>query len=285
MSSAQTNSSIGKVVVVWSAHGSVGRTSLLASVACELAKQGKSVLIIDADTHAPSMVQTFGFDQNFAGLSAAMRALDQGRLADETFDRLLLDFELQKLSIKLLAGLTIVDRWPEIGFEKIRELIDLARSKFDFVLIDIAAGIETKVVDARMQSERNAAALGALSKANQIIAICQADVVGINRFVWAMHSLRALGLEADIRVLVNRLNQSTGGRRVAAEVASSLKTLAEVEVDGFIEEDILAFGKALADGVPMPLVGRNSSAKQAIRTFALTHLLAMRSKGSVAKLG
>lgn len=270
-------------MVGWSAHGSVGRTSLLAAIACELAKQGKTVLIIDADTYAPCMVQNFGFDQNFAGLSTAMRALDQGRLNDEAFDRLLLDYELQKVSIKLLAGLTMVDRWPEIGFEKMRELIDFARSKFDFVLADIAASIETKVVDTRMQSERNSAALGALSIADQVIAICQADVIGINRFVWAMHSLRALGLEADIRVLVNRLNQSSGGRRVAAEVANSLKTLAEVEVDGFIEEDASVFAKALADGLPMPLVGRNSSAKQAIRTFTLTHLLAM--QGSVAKLG
>lgn len=231
------------------------------------------------------MVQSFGFDQNYAGLSAAMRALDQGRLNDETFERLLLDFELQKLSIKLLAGLTMVDRWPEIGFEKMRELIDLARSKFDFVLVDIAASIETRVVDTRMQSERNSAALGALSLADHVVAICQADVIGINRCVWAMHSLRALDLEADIRVLVNRLNQNAGGRRVAAEVANSLKTLAEVEVAGFIDEDSVAFSKALVEGVPMPLVGRNSSAKQAIRTFTLTHLLAMRSKGSVAKLG
>lgn len=273
------------MVVAWSAHGSVGRSAIVATLAVELAKRNKTVLIIDADTYAPSQVQLFGFDQNFSGIGAAVRAQDQGRLDGDALERLLLEFELQKVSLRLLAGLTMVDRWPEIGFERIRNLIEFAKTRFDFVFVDIAAGLESNVVDLKMQSERNATAIGALSTADHVLAICQADVVGINRFVWATQSLRELGLEASILVLVNKLNQTALGRRGAAEIAATLKTLAEVEVAAFIEDDPALFAKALAEGLPVSLVGRNSSAKQALSSFALANLLEVRAKGSVAKLG
>ena len=70
----------GQVITVWSAAGSPGRSSLVAAFACELAKTGKRTLVIDADVHAPSLIQLFGFDQNYSGLSAAIRMQAQGTL-------------------------------------------------------------------------------------------------------------------------------------------------------------------------------------------------------------
>ena len=286
MSSAATESH-GKVVAVWSASGSVGRTALVASMACEVAKLQKSVLLIDADVYAPSLIQHFGFDQNYSGLSACIRFIDQGRLDDEGFNRLLLDFQLPKQNLKLLAGLTMVNRWPEIGFERIRELLEFAAKRFDFVFVDVATNLEADVVDSQLLSARNSTTLGVLAAANQVIAVCAADVIGINRFVWAMQSLRELKLSASIHVLVNRLNQSTLGRKAAADIATSIRTLAECQVDAFVDEDTALFGRALAEGVPAALIGRNSSAKQQIAKFALSQLLELPSKSNrrVAKLG
>ena len=278
---------LGKVVVFWSADGSPGRTALAAAFACEIAKTGKRVLVIDADTYAPSLIQHFGFDQNYSGLSAAVRAADQERLDDATFERLLLTFEIQKHSVQLLAGLTMVNRWPEIGFEKIRLLAEFARARFDFVIIDIASNIETGVVDANLLSERNSAAIGALSIADQVVAVAAADLVSLNRFIWAWQSIRELKLTAQIKVLVNRLNQGALGKKASAEIATSIRTLAEVQVDGFIDDDPALFARALAEGHPVALVGRNSQAKQAIASYAQTWLLEMPSKPNrrLAKLG
>ena len=279
--------SLGKVVVFWSAAGSPGRTALAAAFACELSKTGRRVLVIDADTYAPSMIQHFGFDQNYSGLSAAVRAADQARLDDATFERLLLTFEIQKHSVQLLAGLTMVNRWPEIGFERIRALADFAKARFDFVVIDIASNIETGVVDGSLLSERNSTAIGALSIADQVVAVAAADLVSLNRFIWAWQSLRELKLNAAFKVLVNRLNQSALGKKAAAEISTSIRTLAEVEVDGFIDEDHALFARALAEGHPVALVGRNSPAKQAIANYAQSWLLEMPSKPNrrLAKLG
>jgi MinD-like ATPase involved in chromosome partitioning or flagellar assembly len=277
----------GQVVVAWSAAGSTGRSSLLAAFACELAKANQRVLVIDADTHAPSMIQIFGFDQNYSGLSAAIRMQSHGQLDQMAFEQLLLDFEMPKHRLKLLAGITMVNRWPEIGFENLRALIQFARTQFDFVLVDVGASLETSVVDARMLSERNSATLAALSVATHVVAITTADVVGLNRFIWASANLKELNLDAQTHVVVNRFNQDVLGRKAVAEVAEAIARFAEHETAAFIEEDCDLFARSLRDGVPVALVGKNSAAKQAVAQFALGRLLNLPSKSSrrLAKLG
>ena len=277
----------GQVVVAWSAVGSTGRSSLLAAFACELAKANQRVLVIDADTHAPSMIQIFGFDQNYSGLSAAIRMQSHGQLDQMAFEQLLLDFEMPKHRLKLLAGITMVNRWPEIGFEHLRALIQFARTQFDFVLLDVGASLETSVVDSRLLSERNSATLAALSVANHVIAITTADVVGLNRFIWASANLKALKLDAQTHVLVNRFNQDVLGRKAVAEVSEAIARFAEHETSVFIEEDCNLFARSLKEGVPVALVGKNSAAKQALAQFALGRLLNLPSKSSrrLAKLG
>lgn len=284
MSSATVD---GQVVVAWSAAGSTGRSSLLAAVACELAKANQRVLVIDADTHTPSMIQIFGFDQNYSGLSAAIRMQSHEQLDHAAFEQLLLDFEMPKHRLKLLAGITMVNRWPEIGFENLRALIQFARAQFDFVLVDVGASLETSVVDSRLLSERNAATLAALSVANHVIAITTSDVVGLNRFIWASASLKALKLDAQTHVVVNRFNQDVLGRKAVAEVAEAIARFAEHETSVFIEEDCNLFARSLREGVPVALVGKNSAAKQAVAQFALGRLLNLPSKSSrrLAKLG
>lgn len=284
MSSATVD---GQVVVAWSAAGSTGRSSLLAAFACDLAKANQRVLVIDADTHAPSMIQIFGFDQNYSGLSAAIRMQSHGQLDQVAFEQLLLDFEMPKHRLKLLAGITMVNRWPEIGFESLRALIQFARTQFDFVLVDVGAALETSVVDSRLLSERNSATLAALSTATHVIAITTADVVGVNRFIWASANLRELNLDAQTHVVVNRFNQDVLGRKAVAEVSEAIARFAEHETSVFIEEDCNLFARSLRDGVPVALVGKNSAAKQAVAQFALGRLLNLPSKSSrrLAKLG
>ena len=284
MSSATVD---GQVVVAWSANGSTGRSSLLAAFACELAKANQRVLVIDADTHAPSMIQIFGFDQNYSGLGAAIRMQSHGQLDQIAFEQLLLDFEMPKHRLQLLAGITMVNRWPEISFENLRSLIQFAKAQFDFVLVDVGASLETAVVDSRLLSERNSATLAALSVATHVIAITTADVVGLNRVIWASANFRALKIDAKTHVVVNRFNQDVLGRKAVAEVSEAIARYAEHETSVFIEEDCNLFARSLREGVPVALVGKNSAAKQAVAQFALGRLLNLPSKSSrrLAKLG
>ena len=64
---------IGRVLALWSAPGSVGRSQVAASIAIELAHLGYRTLLVDADVVAPSQLQLFGFAENHIGIAAACR--------------------------------------------------------------------------------------------------------------------------------------------------------------------------------------------------------------------
>jgi MinD-like ATPase involved in chromosome partitioning or flagellar assembly len=168
-----------------------------------------------------------------------------------------------------------------------RALLRFARERFEFVVVDVASSLEHSLVDARLLSERNSATFAALACANHVVAVTSADVVGLNRFIWASSALRELKLEAKVHVVVNRLNQDQQGKRAAADIARSIREFAELEVSAFIEEDSPLFARAMSEGVPVSLVRKNSSAKQAVAQFVLGQLLSLPSKTRrrVAKLG
>jgi MinD-like ATPase involved in chromosome partitioning or flagellar assembly len=138
-----------------------------------------------------------------------------------------------------------------------------------------------------MMSERNSATLAALSVADHVVALTSADVIGLNRFIWASGQLRELKLEGKVHIVVNRLNQDVLGKKASGEVAQTIRQFVEQEVAIFIEEDQVLFARALRDGVPINLVGKNSSVKQAVAQFVLSNLLNSPSKSRrrVAKLG
>ena len=63
---------IERVIAVMSGKGGVGKSSITALLACELARQGKKVGILDADITGPSIPKLFGLPP--AGCAAASRA-------------------------------------------------------------------------------------------------------------------------------------------------------------------------------------------------------------------
>lgn len=276
-----------KIVAVWSGSGSVGRSSIAAAVGCELARSSKRVLLIDADVYAPSLVQIFGFDQNVSGLSSAIRLQNQGHLDQKTLGNLLLDYEFEKFSLQILAGLTMVNRWPQLGFDSVRALLLFCQHEFDFIVIDLSSSIETSLVDRQSLTERNSATLAALSVADHVLVVTNCDVVSLNRFFWASTALKDLAIDGQLHVIANRLGHPATGKGSAAELAQSIRNFAELPVAAFFDDDPGLFGRALAEGVPITEVRKNSSVKQALRQLVYAQLLELpsNSRRRVAKLG
>ena len=276
-----------KIVAVWSGAGSVGRSAIAAAIACELARAAKRVLVVDADVYAPSQVQIFGFDQNVSGLSSAIRLQNQGQLDQNTLNNLLLDYEFEKHTLQILAGLTMVNRWPQLGFESVRNLLSFCTPKYDFIVVDLASAIEKSLVDRTSLTERNSATLAALSLADHILAVTNCDVVSLNRFFWASAALRELAVDGRVHVVANRLGQPATGKTSAAEIAQTIRNFAELPVAAFFDDDPGLFGRALAEGMPITEVRKNSSVKQAIRQLVYAQLLELpsNSRRHVAKLG
>jgi MinD-like ATPase involved in chromosome partitioning or flagellar assembly len=261
-----------KVVTVWSPGGAPGRTTIASSVAIELAKQGKRTLMIDADCYAPSIEFQFGIEQSHAGIAAVARAAIQERLTLDYFNQLAADFVFGKIELKIITGLSMPDRWQEVGFDGIHAIVEFAQQYFDVIVIDVAAPIELQIIHEKSLVQRNAMTLAALRLANQIVAVCGAEASDVHRFVWEYQALKSLELPGEFQVLVNQLRTATYGRSAAKQIAETIQRLTGCQVAEFVDFDQSAADRAKLDGVPIVLAGRNSSARTQISKFVLTKL-------------
>jgi len=278
---------IGQVLSVFSAAGSVGRSTIALNVACELALQGKRVLLIDADTYAPGLVNLLNLTEHPAGLAAACRLAAQDRLSVAEVERLSQVVEFSKTKFHLMAGLSNPSRWPEVGEDCLSQIIDLARTKFDFTVIDVAAPIDEALVEPVSGGLRNQASLAALDSANVILSISGGDPLGIQRHILADQQLNELKLSAQVVTIVNRLRQSVVGANPKKQISETLSRFANIDVEAFITDDPAAIDRAILESTPLALASRKSPARQDIANLVRQHLLGQISPldRRLAKLG
>jgi MinD-like ATPase involved in chromosome partitioning or flagellar assembly len=263
----------GQVITVFSAFGSVGRSTIALNVTCELALAGRKVLLIDADTYAPGLATLLNLTEHPAGLAAACRLAAQDRLTVDEIDRLSQPIEFSKTKFHLMTGLSAAQRWPEVSFDRLSRLIELARSSFEFVVIDIASVIDQSVGNVVSGALRDQAALAALEASNQVLHIATADPVAIQRHIMAFEQLAELQLSAEMHTLVNRLRASVIGSNPRQQISDTLLRFANIEVSSFIPDDPVATDRAIRESTPLALSSRKSPARQAIAALVRHQIL------------
>lgn len=125
---------LGQVLTVTSGKGGTGKTTLCAAIACCLAAEGNRVLCIDLDVGMRNLDISLGMT-DVAAVSFADVMRGRSRLEDApahpTIDALWL------LTAPALEA-------PEtLDFDEFAALLDDARARFDWILIDAPAGIGT----------------------------------------------------------------------------------------------------------------------------------------------
>jgi MinD-like ATPase involved in chromosome partitioning or flagellar assembly len=219
----------GRVVTVWGAPGSPGRTTVAVTLAAELAALGEEVLLVDADTHAASVASHLGVLDEAAGVVVAARAGVEGRLGPAVLDR---TAPVALPRVRLLTGITRSARWPELrpaGFEAV---LRAARRAADVVVVDVGAPLdrdEDTVVDVSAP-RRNAATLMAVDECDVLLAVGAADPVGLQRLVRSLQELDAAGLPGAPAptVVVNKVRASAVGPDPARRVRQALERFAGV---------------------------------------------------------
>ena len=282
----------GKLLAVWSPAGSPGRTTVACSIATELTHSGNSVLLVDADTYAPSIDVYLGLNDHPAGLAAACRLISQDRFDISQLRRLSVELQTQSGSLTVMTGLSSSARWPEVSGQQIENLVQVARQHFDFVLLDAAANLEAETGLPQFAVQRNSVARWAVGNAEFVIAVCGSDPVAIARYLDASVSLAELKPIGQLLTLVNRLRTSVLGSSAKQQILETLSRLGQIQVSGFIPDDQVAADAAIKGAVPMVLARRSSQVKQAISLFTKVQILGQRNpldgrllKKPMAKLG
>ncbi|MFC4556009.1 AAA family ATPase [Georgenia faecalis] len=259
-----------RIVAVWGPRGAPGRTTVAVALAAELAAAGESVLLVDADTEAPSVVQVLGLLEESAGIAAAARAAAHGRLDRAALARVC---RLTSEGFRVLPGLTRADRWRELPASSLEVIWERARELAAWTVVDTAAGAEGALggLDAAYTPRRHQATLSALEAADVVLVVGAGEPVGMHRLVVALAELAERGLPrpgAERIVLVNRVRASAAGPRPEESVREALARFADVEDAVVVPDDRAAADKALLTGATLREVSPASPARIALAELA-----------------
>lgn len=209
---AQTGS--GRVLAVWGPAGAPGRTLVAVNIAGELAAQGKSVLLVDADSYGASVAGVLGLLDEAAGLAQACRLADQGLLDREALLRVAVPVTASSGTFRVLTGITRADRWTELRAAALAHVLDRAREIADIIVVDTGFCLEAdeELSFDTMAPRRNAATLRSLELADTVIAVGSADPIGVPRLVRGLAELEGSLPGVSPEVVLNKVRAAAVGR-------------------------------------------------------------------------
>lgn len=257
----------GKVFTVWGAGGAPGRSTLAIELAYELARGGRTVALVDADTYGPSLALALGLADEGPGFAAACRAADVGMLDADELTRISTPIAHHDGHVRVLTGLNRPGRWPELNEERVFAALEVCRAWADYVVVDVAAPLERdeEIVSDLDGLRRNAATFGALRAADHVVAVASIEPVSIARFVRGYVDLRALVGATPVAVVVNRLRSGALGVDARGQVRAALTQFAGVEAVSFLPFDSRATDAAMLAANPIAISHPNAPLIAAVR--------------------
>lgn len=240
----------GRVVVVWGPAGAPGRTTLAVTIAAELARRSRRVVLADLDPWGGSVAQHLGVLDEVSGLLAAARLVNAGELDRRRFaatrravgDRL-----------EVLTGLPRPDRWIEVRDGVTTEILETAGQHAD-VVVDTGFALEDAEADlGRAGAGRNRMTLEALQLADDLVVVGSADPVGLTRLARGLVELTDARPGGVLRVVVNRMRDSLGWAE--RDIRGMVEGFARPVSVHFLPDDRVACDRALVAGQALTETG------------------------------
>ncbi|WP_426996348.1 AAA family ATPase [Pseudarthrobacter sp. N5] len=241
----------GQIIAVWGPAGSPGRTLVAANIAGELAAEGKSVLLVDADSYGASVAAVLGLLDEAAGLAQACRLADQGILDQAALLRIATPVATKSGTFLVLTGITRADRWTELRATALSLVLERAKEIADVVVVDTGFCLEAdeELSFDTMAPRRNAATLRSLELADTVYAIGSADPVGVPRLVRGLAELEAAVPHVSPLVVMNKVRAAAVGRTPERQLREAWDRYGPASgITAFLPSDQAATDAALLAG-------------------------------------
>ena len=177
---------MGKVIVVTSGKGGVGKTTSTANIGAALTKLGNKVIVIDADIGLRNLDVVMGLENrivfDLVDLIEKKCKPRQAMIKDKRFD-----------GLYLIPAAQTRDK-DAINPEQMKELCDELKEEFDYVIVDCPAGIENGFKNA-------------IAGADSAIVVTTPEVSAVRDADRIIGLLEAHSVD-DINLVVNRIKMN-----------------------------------------------------------------------------
>ena len=235
---------VGTLVALVSPSGGSGASTIAANLAAALAKEHRSVALIDLKLQAGDLAALLDLKPTYTLADLCRNASKLDRVM---FDRSLVEHDS---GIRLLAAPHHYDDIPQIRPEGIAQALSLARASFPFVVAD----------------------LDHPGREEQRVVLCQADLVlipfrldfpSLRNVRRLLEQLAAMEVPADsILLVVSRCGQTHEVPAAKAEQAVGRK------IAHCIPEDVKAINRANNHGVPVVIEAPSARVSKALVKLA-----------------
>lgn len=228
---------MGRVIVVTSGKGGVGKTTITANLSAALAFRGKKVLAIDADIGLRNLDMILGLENRIV---YDLVDVIEGRVKPEKA------FVKDKRGLKLsLLPAAQTKNKEDVDPDAFMKMVEEVKDAFDFVFIDSPAGIERGF---RLSA----------GPANEVLVVANPEVSSVrdaDRIIGLLESME----KNNIKLIVNRIRfeQVKKGEMLAVE---DIEEILHIPKIGIIpdEEKMVDFTNK---GEPIVLKGQSSAAR------------------------
>lgn len=246
---------VGKVVAVWGATGSPGRSTVAIAIAAEVAATGRRTVLVDADPQGGSLAQQLGVLDESSGLLGAARKVNAGLLGAAG-----LAASCRRLGVgpDVLTGLPRGDRRIEVRAGVLTEIVRTA-AELGAVVVDTGFSIEDE------RSDRDRMSREALAAADEIVVVGSADPVGLARLARGLIELAELQPATPLRVVVNRMRPSLGW--AASDLVGMIEGFVRPRAVHLVPQDGAVLDRALVAGQTLVELG-DSAVRRALAEVA-----------------
>jgi pilus assembly protein CpaE len=205
-----TPSAQGRVISVWSPKGGCGKTTLATNVAVGLAQSGHKVLLIDLDLAFGDVAISLGIRPN--------HGFDEAVGIGEGLDRA----ALRGLLSQHESGAFILSPPNDPGIAErvatrlVRRLLDVARTEFDYVLVDTAPTMD----------ERN---ITVMEGSDAVLLLTTLDIPSLKNLRVGIDTLRLISFPTErLNVVLNRSDAKVGLNSTEVQKSLGLEVTAHI---------------------------------------------------------
>lgn len=217
----QTRLATGALVALASFGGGVGRSLFLREFGFLCATKNYLTACVEADTYGPSLVQDLNLPIDTFHLLELCKTVNRFSELENVEPLNIVDrCAVVATNLAIVPGISRATQWVDIRFELIQKVYESLRSQFGVTVIDVGPVLESEPLsgfDIGLP-RRQAATLGAMKHASDIVFFTRAEEVSVTRFIKNFLEQSDVFSDANVHVVINQVRDKSLGRELEKSI-------------------------------------------------------------------